>query len=148
MSKLNRFEMDEKGRVFVNDTKINAVTRVETKCTDPRYTEITLTFEADETSLAARSKGVPSLMDFGKALEALKKGKKVARTGWNGKGMYLFLVTGQELADGIRGNHAYLPDVTVTPVVAAIAMKTMNSIQVGWLASQTDMLAGDWVIVE
>lgn len=86
-------------------------------------------------------------MTFGLAIEALKKGKKVARKGWNGKGMYLFLVEGKELYNPIKYNHEDV-DINKFPPVDVIAMKTVNSVQVGWLASQTDMLAEDWIVVE
>ena len=87
-------------------------------------------------------------MNFGKALEALKEGKKVTREGWNGKNQFLFLVKGETLEyrtdanlECLQGKEIYHPDV--------IAIKTtVGSIQVGWLASQTDMLSEDWVIVE
>lgn len=80
-------------------------------------------------------------MNFGEALVALKSGKKVARTGWNGKGMFLFMVDGIEYTtyEGNREVAGY----------AAIAMKTADGrILVGWLASQTDMLSDDWVIFD
>lgn len=70
-------------------------------------------------------------MTFGLALEALKRGDKVARAGWNGKGMWLSKVS----ADSSRGLLAY------------IQMKTVQDQYVPWLASQTDMLANDWSIV-
>jgi len=84
---------------------------------------------------------------FGTAIEELKVGKKVARTGWNGKGMFLYLInTGNyQLSvdsplqlDG-TGNGCLLP---------WIGMKTADEKFVPWLASQTDMLAEDWQIVE
>ncbi len=71
-------------------------------------------------------------MTFGHALEALKAGQKVGRTGWNGKGMWLRLITQSMLVPG------YLP---------YIEMKTADNQMVPWLASQTDMLAEDWTIV-
>ena len=80
-------------------------------------------------------------MDFGQALNALKIGKKVARTGWNGKGMYLFLVKGEDLSD--------IFDPDSCDCVDSIGMKTaQDTLVIGWLASQTDMLAEDWDIVE
>ena len=85
-------------------------------------------------------------MDFGKAIEALKKGKQVARTGWNGKGMFLYLIKGDEIANALKyGFGEYENEPTITD---SIAMKTaQNTIVVGWLASQTDMLAEDWLII-
>ena len=80
-------------------------------------------------------------LTFGGALEALKAGKKVARTGWNGKGMYLYLADGKLLTQEI-GDGSY-------PFTDSVVMKTAdNRYCIGWLASQTDMLAEDWHIVE
>ena len=83
-------------------------------------------------------------MTFGEAIEALKRGKKVARKGWNGKGMWLCLASDIEFhteAD-IGPERA----VTVSP---CIVMKTAKGVfQPGWLASQPDMLSEDWTIVE
>lgn len=95
-------------------------------------------------------------MTFGMAIEAMKRGKKVARKGWNGKGMWLCvpLKDGpKEIpATGIWGkpNAEYAEQnggtVNVLPYVT---MKTADgNIVMGWLASQTDMLADDWKIVE
>ncbi len=92
-------------------------------------------------------------MDFGKAIEALKAGKKVARAGWNGKGMYLALQTGSTfLSENARGGVAKTlaeageEEITLLP---HIDMKTATGeVCVGWLASQTDMLADDWSIVD
>jgi len=92
-------------------------------------------------------------MTFGLALEALKLGQKVARTGWNGKGMWLSLTPGNELdANNLwaRNNREWAQDQpdSVATVLPCITMKTADDkILMGWLASQTDMLAEDWVIV-
>ena len=78
-------------------------------------------------------------MTFGLALEALKKGWKVARKGWNGKGMYLFLADGDDLTNCLSNG-----DFKCT---SSICMKTaQDNVVIGWLASQTDMLSEDWVI--
>lgn len=80
-------------------------------------------------------------LTFGEALEALKAGKKVARKGWNGKEMYLYLADGKLLTEEI-GDGSY-------PFTDTVVMKTAdNKYCIGWLASQTDMLAEDWHIVE
>ena len=87
-------------------------------------------------------------MNFGGAIEALKLGKKVARKGWNGKGMWLILVPGSidiNFGDGSVYYKAGLSQGTINP---HIDMKTATGeMQPGWLASQTDMLAEDWVEV-
>ena len=95
-------------------------------------------------------------MTFGMAIEAMKRGKKVARKGWNGKGMWLCVplwdgprqipavdIWGKpnaEYAEQNGGTAKVMPYVTMKAADGAIVM--------GWLASQTDMLAEDWVIVE
>lgn len=89
-------------------------------------------------------------MTFGLALEALRKGQRVARAGWNGKGMWLTMDPGStvnELREGSAYHKAGLRGpITINP---HIDMKTATGeMQPGWLASQTDMLADDWIIVE
>jgi hypothetical protein len=80
-------------------------------------------------------------MTFGLAIEALKRGHKIARTGWNGKGMWLMLVP-EKLADAVSFQYEALSPAPW------IGMKTTDDKFVPWLASQTDMLAEDWKIVE
>ena len=79
-------------------------------------------------------------LTFGLAIEALKKGAKVARAGWNGKGMWLSLVTSWS------GNVD--PDSEQYQLLNFIAMRTAQADIVPWLASQTDMLAEDWLILK
>lgn len=85
-------------------------------------------------------------MRFGRAIVALVQGKKVAREGWNEKDMFLYLIEGNKLSEGLGyGYGEYLGEPRF---VDTIAMKTaQNTIVVGWFASQTDMLANDWVIL-
>lgn len=85
-------------------------------------------------------------MTFGGAIEALKRGSKVSRSGWNGKGMYLVLVTGGTV------EHPLVESGAEVEALPAIGMWTVNFVGRraflhGWLASQTDMLAEDWSIV-
>lgn len=94
-----------------------------------------------------------TLLSFGGAIDALKAGKKVTRMGWNGKGMYLWLKPAttikaewckdpmlKEIVDGNGGE---------AEALGTICMKTAdNKILTGWLASQTDMLSEDWMIIE
>lgn len=86
-------------------------------------------------------------MNFGLAIEAAKLGKKIARAGWNGKDMFLFLSTDIEFrTDADLSCVANLEGDLVLP---SIVMKTADDhFCVGWLASQADMLADDWYIVE
>lgn len=81
-------------------------------------------------------------MTFGEAIENMKKGEKVARRGWNGKGMYLFLADGEDLSKCLSHNGEF-------KCISSICMKTaQDTICVGWLASQADMLAEDWELVK
>ncbi len=80
-------------------------------------------------------------MTFGLAIEALKQGKKVARAGWNGKGMWLALHK-----EG--GSFTHEETGIVLQYLDYISMKTADNKLVPWLASQTDVLAEDWQIVE
>lgn len=94
-------------------------------------------------------------MNFGEALEALKAGSRVARSGWNGKGMFLYYVPANSYPAQTEIAKAYWKDKAThetengTPLVpygAYIAMKTAQENVVPWLASQTDVLADDWEI--
>ncbi|MCQ6337572.1 DUF2829 domain-containing protein [Bacillus cereus] len=86
------------------------------------------------------------MMSFGQAIVALVQGKNVTREGWNGNNMFLYLIKGNKLSEGL--GYGYGEYVGEPSFVDTIAMKTaQNTIVVGWLASQTDMLANDWVIL-
>lgn len=86
-------------------------------------------------------------MNFGQALEALKQGEKVARSGWNGKGMFLFLVPGSKFEVNRLPLLGIYPEGTVISYHAHVDMKTAQGDVVPWLCSQTDMLAEDWEIL-
>lgn len=87
-------------------------------------------------------------MSFGHALEALKAGNRVARIGWNGKGMFLYLVPANAYPAQTGAAKAYWGEAALVPYGAYIAMKTAQENVVPWLASQTDVLAEDWVELE
>lgn len=88
-------------------------------------------------------------LTFGEALEALKAGKKVARKGWNGKGMHLILINGKCIHNSITECYGDGIAEHTPKVLDSIAMYTaQKQLVIGWLASQTDMLAEDWHIVE
>jgi hypothetical protein len=81
---------------------------------------------------------------FGEALHFLKKGKKVARKGWNGKNQYIELAKNisYTTADGdiVNCDHESIGK-------QAIAFVGTQGVQMGWVASQADMLAEDWYLV-
>ena len=84
-------------------------------------------------------------MNFGEAIIAMRKGKKLQRKGWNGKGQYIELATNISYvnADGEVVNclHENIGSY-------AVAFVGTSGVQMGWLASQADMLADDWQIVK
>lgn len=84
-------------------------------------------------------------MSFGLAIEAAKMGKKIARSGWNGRGQYVELGVDFDYCT-INGEdgHAHHEDIGSR----ALVFVGTRGRQVGWLASQSDMLADDWYIVE
>lgn len=84
-------------------------------------------------------------MTFGLAVEALKRGMKVARAGWNGKDMWLMLASDWNAHLGLVAGLALPPDWQ--GVAPFIAMYTADKKLVPWLASQTDVLAEDWEIL-
>jgi hypothetical protein len=84
---------------------------------------------------------------FGLAIEALKKGLKVARAGWNGKGMFIYLVPANSYPAQTGAAKSYWGDNALVPYGAYIAMKTAQANVVPWLASQTDVLSEDWEII-
>ncbi|MDP4158226.1 MAG: DUF2829 domain-containing protein [Bacillota bacterium] len=85
-------------------------------------------------------------LTFGLAVEALRKGKKLERTGWNGKGMFVYYVppacydTQTEVAKKEFGHKALYN--------AYLAIKNLNGTVSTWVPSINDVLAGDWRIVE
>lgn len=86
-------------------------------------------------------------MDFGAAVRALKEGHRVARSGWNGKGMFIFLVPGSVFKVNRPPLLGIYPEGTEINYHAHIDMVTVSGQVVPWLASQMDVLAEDWEFV-
>jgi hypothetical protein len=86
---------------------------------------------------------VDGKIGFDEVIKAIKEGKKAKRNGWNGKEQYIELATNVSYknSDGkiINANHEEAPN-------CAIAFVGTSGVQLGWLASQADMLAEDWII--
>lgn len=99
-------------------------------------------------------------INFGDAIEAVKKGKSAARYGWNGKQMFIYLKKGSadynnptnthiEFIEGIHHSLFESGDKGSTTKLPTICFKTAKgSILEGWLASQSDILAEDWYILD
>ena len=94
-------------------------------------------------------------LPFSLALEALKRGEKIARKGWNGKNMFLFYLPGSSVPKEYIKD-PFLKDVVSTldpnsdtfEALPSIRMRTADGkILTGWLASQTDMFAEDWYVI-
>lgn len=92
------------------------------------------------------------MFSFGKAIEHLKAGQRVARIGWNGKGMYLWLLP----AANVKAEWCREPWLKTLAEANGGSIDACGSIRMltadqkvltGWLASQTDILAEDWVLV-
>ena len=83
--------------------------------------------------------------DFAVALRELKEGSKVARSGWNGKGMFIFLVPGSTFKVNRPPLLGIYPEGTTINYHAHIDMKTVNGEIVPWVASQSDLLEEDWM---
>lgn len=94
-------------------------------------------------------------MNFGQALKELERGKKVARQGWNGAGMFLYLVQGSIVPfEDLRGaaakhlNQENIPQDAVT-INWHVDMKAADGvIEVGWRPTTRDMFALDWEVIE
>lgn len=92
-------------------------------------------------------------MNFGQAIEALKTGQRVCRSGWNGKGMWLILIAGTPQAKLREGTpYRAATGLEECEILPHIDMWTTNAdgrraMLPGWLASQTDMLADDWQVI-
>jgi hypothetical protein len=86
--------------------------------------------------------------DFGWALAQLIKGKKVSRSGWNGKGMFLYYIPEGKYPASTGVAKEEWGMYALVPYQAYVAMKTVQGTVVPWLCSQTDMLAEDWGIAD
>ena len=89
--------------------------------------------------------GGEAMFSFGEAVKYLKRGMRVARKGWNGKKQYIQLATGISYRDAdnriVNCEHDAIGN-------KAIAFVGTSGVQMGWLASQADMLAEDWIFAE
>lgn len=87
-------------------------------------------------------------ISFGLAVEAMRKGCKVARHGWNGKGMFLFLVPGSTFKVNRPPLLGIYPEGHEVNYLPHVDMKTADNKVVPWLASQADILSDDWMILD
>ena len=98
-----------------------------------------------------QSNSIAAGMNFGDAIKALKDGHKVARAGWNGKGMWLALMPGFTIPKGMvneRTRKFVPPDQDIECGAYIVMWTAQGTWQPGWLASQADMLSEDWAVVD
>ncbi len=88
------------------------------------------------------------MTDFSEALKALKRGLCVSRSGWNGKGLFIYLVPKSVFKVNRLPLAGIFREGTEVNYLSHIDMKTVDGSCVPWLASQTDLLAEDWEVVE
>ncbi|WP_440966131.1 DUF2829 domain-containing protein [Massilia sp. GER05] len=87
-------------------------------------------------------------MTFGLAVEALKRGHRVTRAGWNGKGMFVYLVPANSYPAQTGAAKAFFGDGGMVPYNAYLALKGSDDTVSTWAPSGSDALAEDWLIVE
>ena len=117
---------------------------------ETQVVEYTLTNIMSDEWILANGLNTPILdgvatFNFGEAIKYLKRGMKVARRGWNGKDQYIELASAISYTNPddeiINSEHKDIGN-------KAIAFVGTRGVQIGWLASQSDMLAEDWIFVE
>lgn len=117
------------------------------KPNDPRHTGYISWTPADVFRCSYRS---ANALPFGLAVEALKAGHRVTRPGWNGKGMYLYLVGPGRYPPSTPAGRAISERYKdgLVPYRPYIAMLTVDGDVVPWVASQSDILEEDWVVLK
>lgn len=85
-------------------------------------------------------------MDFGKALEAMKAGFRVSRAGWNGKGMFAYLVPAGNYAATSKAAREYFGGWALVPYNPYMAIKNVDGTVSTWVPSGNDCLAEDWEV--
>lgn len=137
---------DEENKTIIMYTKDNK--RLDIRETE--RVEYTLMNVLSDEWIQASGENTPILggvatFGFGEAIKYLKRGMKVARKGWNGKNQYIELAQNisyqNRNGELVNCNHENIGN-------KAIAFVGTSGVQMGWLASQADMLAEDWIFVE
>jgi hypothetical protein len=86
-------------------------------------------------------------MNFGAALEAIQAGQRIARTGWNGKGMFVYLVPPASYPVQTGAAKAHFGEGAMVPYNAYMAIKNVDNTVSTWVPSVNDCLASDWGVV-
>lgn len=88
-----------------------------------------------------------AMVDFSIALSSVKAGRRMQRVGWNGKGMFIFLVPGSTFKVNRAPLLGIYPEGTEIKYHGHVDMRTADGQIVPWLCSQTDLLSEDWIEV-
>ena len=137
---------DEEAQTIIMYTKDNK--RLDIR--ETQRVEYTLMNVLSDEWIPATGQNCPILggeatFSFGDAIKYVKRGLKLKRKGWNGKEQYIQLATGISYKDAsgdiINCEHDAIGNM-------AIAFAGTSGVQIGWLASQADMLAEDWVFAD
>ena len=87
-------------------------------------------------------------LNFGQAIEAAKQGKKIARNGWNGNGMFAYIVPAQSYPAQTEIAKNYFGENAMVPYRAYWALKTAQEDIATWAPSGSDTLAEDWIVLD
>lgn len=102
------------------------------------------TFEAAYRDI----EGDTQALNFGDAVHLLKEGKKLARAGWNGKGMFIYHVPASSYLAQTGVAKGYFGEGAMVPYNAYMAIKNVNGSVSTWVPSVNDVLAEDWIVVQ
>jgi hypothetical protein len=94
-----------------------------------------------------RQISLSSQLDFGIALRALKEGKRITRAGWNGKGMFAYMVPAASYPVQTGAAKEYFGEGEMIPYRAYFALKTVDEDVAVWVPSTSDILAEDWQVL-
>lgn len=131
------------------DRSMSAAEYVQTQKAVDAYTTPKETPPVSEESApyTTSREAAPRLFSFSSALSALKAGERVTRKGWNGKGMFIFLVRASTFQVNRPPLLGIYPEGTLINYQSHIDMRTADGSIVPWLASQRDLLASDWHLI-
>ena len=87
-------------------------------------------------------------LNFGQAIEAAKQGKKIAREGWNGNGMFAYIVPAQSFPAQTEIAKNHFGENAMVPYRAYWALKTAQEDVATWAPSGSDTLAEDWIVLD
>lgn len=87
-------------------------------------------------------------MNIGQAVEAMKSGKRVARSGWNGQGMFAYYVPANSYPAQTGVAKKFFGENALVPYRAYMALKTAQGDVAAWTPSGSDVLADDWIVLD